>query len=183
MRAGKARYIGASSMWAWQFAKAQHVADQHGWTRFVSMQPHYNLLYREEEREMLPQCRDMGVGVVPWSPLGRGRLARPLAQTRDAATTRAQSDDIGDHMYRHVTESDWTIVERVHDLAGRMGVSAAQVALAWLLRQPGVTAPIVGATKIEHLETAVGAVDVALSDEDAAWLEEPYQPHPISGHR
>jgi aryl-alcohol dehydrogenase-like predicted oxidoreductase len=174
VKAGKARYLGASSMWAWQFSKAQHVARQHGWTPFVSMQDHYNLLNREEEREMLPLCADQGVGVIPWSPLARGRLARDW----DESTERASTDEFGKTLY---VESDRTIVERVAQVAAERSVPRAQVALAWLLAKPVVTAPIVGATKLQHLEDAVAAVDVELSDEEVAQLEEPYAPHAVAG--
>ncbi len=173
VKAGKARYIGASSMWAWQFSKAQYLADSHGWTRFVSMQNHYNLLYREEEREMLPLCADMGVGVIPWSPLARGRLARPW----DSTTARSETDDFGKRLYR---ETDRKIVERLAEVAGERGVPLAQVALAWLLAK-GVTAPIVGATKLAHLDDALGAVDLRLEPAEVARLEEPYEPHQVVG--
>jgi aryl-alcohol dehydrogenase-like predicted oxidoreductase len=167
VQAGKARYIGASSMWAWQFSKAQQVAERNGWTRFVSMQDHYNLLQREEEREMLPLCLDQGVGVIPWSPLARGRLTRDW----DATTARSETDNFGRSLY---SDDDRRIVDAVAKAAESRGISRAQVALAWLLRQPAVTAPIVGATKPEHLEDAIAAVDVTLSDDEAAQLEEPY---------
>ncbi|MEV0389828.1 aldo/keto reductase [Nonomuraea sp. NPDC050643] len=170
VRAGKVRYIGASSMWAWQFAKAQHVAEANGWTRFVSMQNHYNLLYREEEREMLPLCADQGVGVIPWSPLARGVLAR--AGTA-ATTTRAGSDERIDHLYD--PENDKIILDRVAQVAADRDLPAAQVALAWLLHQPTVTAPIVGATKDRHVDDAVAAVSVRLSEEELATLEAPYR--------
>ncbi|MEJ3747578.1 aldo/keto reductase [Actinomycetes bacterium KLBMP 9797] len=175
VKAGKARYIGASSMWAWQFAKAQHVAATNGWTPFVSMQNHYNLAYREEEREMLPLCLDQGVGVIPWSPLARGRLTGG----RGRSTTRAGTDEYAEHLYG---DSDAAVADAVTAVARRRGLPNAQVALAWLLRQPAVTAPIVGATKVGHIEDAVAAVDVRLTDEEAAELETPYVPHPISGH-
>ncbi|HLU59129.1 MAG TPA: aldo/keto reductase [Pseudonocardia sp.] len=177
VRAGKARYIGASSMYAWQFAKAQHTADLGGWTRFVSMQDHYNLIYREEEREMHPLCLDQGVGVIPWSPLARGRLAR-LPEER--TTTRSGSDPIADSMY---TEADDAVVRAVADVAQARGLPLAQVALAWLLHKEAVSAPIVGATKPGHVEDAVAAVDVELSDDEIAALEAPYVPHPVLGHR
>jgi aryl-alcohol dehydrogenase-like predicted oxidoreductase len=180
VRAGKARYIGASSMHAWQFAKAQHVAERNGWTRFVSMQPHLNLLYREEEREMIPQCIDQGVGVIPWSPLARGVLAGNRGRGGERNTTRAGSDDFADWLYSQPTDFD--VVDRVVEVAGERGVPPAQVALAWLLAKPGVTAPIVGATKLRHLEDALGALDVSLSAEEIARLEEPYVPHPVLGH-
>ena len=178
VRAGKARYIGASSMAAWQFAKSLYVADLRGWTRFVSMQNHYNLVYREEEREMLPLCRDQGVGVIPWSPLARGFLAgnrQPGDTGRTGATPRAATDDIAHRLYYE--GSDFQVLDRVVALAQRRGVKPAQIALAWLLRQPGVTAPIVGASKMQHLEDAVAALDIALSDDEAKGLEEPYAPH------
>jgi aryl-alcohol dehydrogenase-like predicted oxidoreductase len=174
VKAGKARYLGASSMWAWQFAKAQSTAERRGWTPFVSMQDHYNLLYREEEREVLPLCADQGVGVLPWSPLARGRLARAW----DEATERSATDAFGQTLY---VESDRTVVERVAEVAGELGVSRAQVALAWLLSKPVVTAPIVGATKLSHLEDAVAAVELRLDDDVVARLEEPYVPHAVVG--
>ncbi|MER7366284.1 aldo/keto reductase [Nonomuraea wenchangensis] len=174
VRSGKARYLGASSMWAWQFAKAQHVAELNGWTKFVSMQPHYNLLYREEEREMLPLCLDQGVGVIPWSPLARGVLARAGAA---ASTTRAGSDARIEALYD--PENDKTIVDRVARVAADRGLPAAQVALAWLLHQPAVTAPIIGATKDRHVDDAVAAVDVRLSEEELAFLAEPYRPREV----
>jgi aryl-alcohol dehydrogenase-like predicted oxidoreductase len=180
VRAGKARYVGASSMHAWQFAKAQHVAERNGWTRFVSMQPHLNLLYREEEREMIPQCIDQGVGVIPWSPLARGVLAGNRGRGGERNTTRAGSDDFADWLYSQPTDFD--VVDRVVEVAGERDVPPAQVALAWLLAKPGVTAPIVGATKLRHLEDALGALDVSLSAEEIARLEEPYVPHPVLGH-
>jgi 1-deoxyxylulose-5-phosphate synthase len=179
VRAGKARYIGASSMHAWQFAKAQHVAERHGWTPFVSMQNHYNLLYREEEREMIPQCLDMGVGIIPWSPLARGTLAGTRTRDGEARTTRAASDDFTPMLYDH---AEYGIVDRVVAVAQDRGVSAAQVALAWLLHKPGVTAPIVGATKPGHLEDAIAAVDLTLDGEEIARLEQPYRPRPVLGH-
>ena len=176
VRAGKARYIGASSMWAWQFAKAQSVAP----TPFVSMQNHYNLVYREEEREMIPQCIDQGVGVLPWSPLARGLLAGNRTASGDKLTTRAQTDQFADSLY--VPELDFPVVDRAGEVAAARGVSAAQVALAWLLHKPGVTAPIVGATKLAHLEDALAAEQLKLSDSEIARLEEPYVPHATSGH-
>jgi len=180
VRAGKARYIGASSMFAWQFAKAQHAADDNGWSRFVSMQPHYNLLYREEEREMIPQCVDQGVGVIPWSPLARGVLAGNRTRQGERLTTRSDTDAFTDYLYSQPTDFD--VVDRVVDIAAGYGVPPAQVALAWLLRRPGVTAPIVGATKLSHLQEALAAEEFALSDEDMKNLEEPYVPHPVLGH-
>ncbi|WP_377274307.1 aldo/keto reductase [Peterkaempfera sp. SMS 1(5)a] len=175
VKAGKARYIGASSMYAWQFAKAQHTAERHGWTRFASMQNHYNLLYREEEREMLPLCADQGVGILPWSPLARGRLTREWG----TETARARTDEFGKTLY---PEGDREIVEAVGRIADERGVTRAQVALAWLLRQPTVTAPIVGATKDRHLEDALAALDLQLDDKEAEQLEQPYTPHAVSGH-
>lgn len=179
VRAGKARYLGASSMFAWQFAKAQHVAAVNGWTPFVSMQPHYNLVYREEEREMLPLCRDQGVGVIPWSPLARGLLAGTRERGGTRHTTRARSDEYADSLY---AEADFAVVDALTAVAQRRNLPPAQVALAWLLRQPGVTAPIIGATKLSHIEDAVAALDVRLTDEEAAELEAPYRPHPVLGH-
>ncbi|MBW3561190.1 MAG: aldo/keto reductase [Actinobacteria bacterium] len=181
VRSGKARYIGASSMYAWQFAKAQHVAERNGWTRFVSMQPHYNLIYREEEREMLPLCLDHGVGVLPWSPLARGLLAGTRTRDGDRRTTRAETDEYGDHLYGF-GDTSFDIADRVAEVAEGRGVTPAQVALAWLLHQPAVTAPIVGATKLEHLEQAAAAVDVDLSDDELDHLGELYHPQPIRGH-
>jgi aryl-alcohol dehydrogenase (NADP+) len=174
VKAGKARYIGASSMYAWQFAKAQHLADRHGWTPFVTMQNHYNLIYREEEREMLPLCADLGVAVIPWSPLARGRLTREW----DATTARAETDEFGRTLYQ---PDDRVIVDAVAGIADRRGVSRAQVALAWLLRQPTVVAPIVGVTKAEHVDDAVAALAVELTDDEAAELEKPYTTRPIAG--
>ncbi|MEV5889176.1 aldo/keto reductase [Nonomuraea fuscirosea] len=171
VRAGKARYLGASSMWGWQFAKAQHVAQVNGWTRFVSMQPHYNLLYREEEREMLPLCADQGVGVIPWSPLARGVLAR--AGSSSATTVRTGSDGRIDYLYD--PENDRQIVDRVAKVAADRDLPAAQIALAWLLGRPGITAPIVGATKERHVDDAVAAVSVSLSQEEISFLEAPYR--------
>ena len=179
VRAGKALYIGASSMAAWQLAHMQEAARANGWTEFVSMQDQYNLLYREEEREMLPLCAAEGMGVIPWSPLARGRLARPPAQFAEGGTTRAGSDPFQDALYE-TAETD--IVAEVAAVAGELGVEQAQVALAWLLAQPGVTAPIVGATKLSHLEAAIAAVDVTLSDEQLERLGAPYRPRPILDH-
>ncbi len=180
VRAGKARYIGASSMFAWQFAKAQYVADQHGWTRFVSMQNHYNLVYREEEREMIPFCIDQGVGVIPWSPLARGLLAGNRTREGDKRTKRAETDQFADFLYTQ--PSDFDVADRVTSVAEARGLPPAQVALAWLMHKPGVTAPIVGATKQHHIEDAIAAVDVDLSDDEMARLEEPYVPHAVAGH-
>jgi len=176
VRAGKALYVGASSMFAWQFSKALHVSECHGWTSFSTMQNHYNLLNREEEREMLPLCADKGIGVIPWSPLARGRLARPW----DSATERSDNDEFGRSLYGHI-ESDEAIVDRVVQVAGTRGVTQAQIALAWLLHKPPVSAPIVGATKMHHLDDAASAVDLRLSAEEIALLEEPYTPHPVAG--
>ena len=181
VRAGKARYIGASSMFAWQFSKAQYTAEKHGWTKFVSMQNHYNLLYREEEREMLPLCRDMGIGVIPWSPLARGFLAGNRSRANMQPTRRAKTDEYGQAMYQF-SDNDFEIVERVVQTAKNHGVPPVQIALAWLLHQSPVTAPIIGATKLHHLEEAVGAVEVELSAEELAYLAEPYQPHRVLGH-
>jgi len=184
VRAGKARYVGASSMYAWQLAKMLFKASIRGWPRFVSMQNHYNLIYREEEREMLALCRDEGLGVIPWSPLARGFLAGNRARGGDGRkggdTLRARTDEYAHNLYYEA--SDFKIVERVVELAGRRGVKPAQVALAWLLRQSAVTAPIIGASRMEHLDDAVGALAVKLDDEECVYLEELYQPHPVLGH-
>jgi aryl-alcohol dehydrogenase-like predicted oxidoreductase len=180
VRSGKARYIGASSMYAWQFAKAQAIADARGWTRFVSMQNHYNLVYREEEREMIPQCIDMGVGILPWSPLARGLLAGNRTREGERLTVRAETDSFGDSLY--LPEVDFDVVDRVVDLAAARNVPPARIALAWLLHKPGVTAPIVGATKAQHVEDAIAAEASELSDEEISRLEEPYLPHAVSGH-
>ncbi len=179
VKSGKARYIGASSMMAWQFAKALYTADLHGWTRFVSMQPHYNLLYREEEREMLGLCADQGIGVVPWSPLARGRLARPWED--QPSTVRGSSDPWGNGVYAASKAADEAVVHRVGEVAERLGIPRAQVALAWLLHKSVVSAPIVGATKPHHLEEAVAALRVRLSNADIAALEAPYVPHAVAG--
>lgn len=181
VKAGKARYIGASSMFAWQFCKALYLADRHGWTRFVSMQNHYNLINREEEREMLGLCRDQGIGVIPWSPLARGRLARDWRE--DPESARWRTDEFGKTLYSHpaTIEADRRIVDRVGEIAKAHGVPRAQASLAWLLHKPVVTAPIVGASKPQHLEDAVGALSLKLSDEEIASLEEPYVPHPVAG--
>jgi aryl-alcohol dehydrogenase-like predicted oxidoreductase len=180
VKAGKVRYIGASSMFAWQFAKAQHVAEINGWTKFVSMQNHYNLVYREEEREMMPQCIDMGVGLIPWSPLARGFLAGNRTRDKGGETTRSKSDGFAHNMY--YSDTDFDIVDRCKELAERLGKSAAQVALAWMLHKPGITAPIIGATKMQHMDDAIAAVEISLSADDIAYLEEPYQPKVIFGH-
>jgi aryl-alcohol dehydrogenase-like predicted oxidoreductase len=180
VQAGKVRYIGASSMYAWQFAKMQHAADAHGWTRFVSMQNHYNLVYREEEREMIPQCIDQGVGVIPWSPLARGLLAGTRTRDGERRTVRSGSDAFGDALYQ--MPSDFDVVERCVEVAADLGRPSAQVALAWLLHRPGVTGPIVGATRPGHLEDALAADELALTEEEMRRLEELYVPHPTLGH-
>ncbi len=180
VKAGKARYIGASSMFAWQLAKAQHIAATNHWTRFVSMQPHYNLVYREEEREMLPLCADQGVGVIPWSPLARGLLAGTRGDGSERRTVRARNDPFADQLYGR--PGDREVVAATVAVAAERGVSPASVALAWLLQRPGVTAPIVGATKPDHLADAVAALDLELSDDEVARLEAPYLPHPVLGH-
>ena len=178
VKSGKVRYIGASSMFAWQFTKALYLADLHGWTRFVSMQNHYNLIYREEEREMIPLCQAEGVGIIPWSPLARGRLARPWqAET----TKRYQTDVFGKSLYSNTEEADRKVIERLGEVAEQRGVPRAQLALAWMLSKPAITAPIVGATKPNHLSDAVAALSVRLTAEELAALEEPYVPHPVLG--
>ena len=187
VRAGKARYIGASSMYAWQFAQMLQTSERHGWARFVSMQNHYNLIYREEEREMLPLCRAEGVGIIPWSPLARGFLAgnRDRApgpdEKKGGETLRAKTDEYAQSLYYE--DSDFRVVDQVVEIARARGVTPAQVALAWILRQPGVTAPIIGTTKIEQLDDSVAALDVTLHDEECGQLEEPYVPHPVLGHQ
>ncbi len=181
VKCGKVRYIGASSMFAWQFAQAQYTADLHSWTRFVSMQNHYNLVYREEEREMNPFCVDQGVALIPWSPLARGFLAGNRTREMDDETARSKSDEFAHTMYYQPT--DFAIVERVVALAQSRAVTPAQIALAWILHKPGVSAPIIGATKMHHLEQAVAAVDILLSESEMETLEQLYQPHPILGHR
>lgn len=181
VRAGKARYLGASAMWAWQFQKALHVSEQHGWARFVSMQNHLNLLYREEEREMLPLCRAEKIGSTPYSPLAGGRLTRDWNSTQ--STLRAETDEIAKKKYDASIESDRPVVERVAELAQKNGVTRTQIALAWLLQKEPVTAPIIGATKISHLEEAIEALSVQLTDEEVTYLEEPYVPHRIVGHQ
>jgi aryl-alcohol dehydrogenase (NADP+) len=173
VKSGKARYVGASSMYAWQFAKMLNVAERHGWTRFVSMQPHYNLVYREEEREMIPLCIDQGVGVIPWSPLARGLLAG----RRD--TERARTDDYAKRMYN---DDDYAVVDRVVEIARKRGVAPAQIALAWILNKPGVTAPIIGASKMEQLEQSIAGAGITLDDDEMKFMEEPYRPHAILGH-
>jgi aryl-alcohol dehydrogenase-like predicted oxidoreductase len=180
VKAGKARYIGASSMYTWQFAKALHIADTHGWTRFVTMQNHYNLVYREEEREMIPFCQTEGIGIIPWSPLARGFLAGNRSRADDGNTVRGKSDTFSHEMY--YLESDFEVVDRVVEIAQKHGCTPAQIALAWMLHKPWITAPIIGATKMPHLEQAVGALEIKLSPEDIAYLEAPYKPHPVLGH-
>ena len=177
VKAGKARYIGASSMFAWQFAKAQYTAERHGWTKFISMQPQVNLVYREEEREMIPLCLDQNVAVLPWSPLARGMLTRDW----DAKTARSQTDAFSTYLYRATAENDRQIVEAVAAVAAERGLPRAQVAMAWLLGKAGITAPIIGATKPSHLEDAIASLDVALSTEEVARLESPYLPHRVVG--
>ena len=181
VKAGKARYIGASSMYAWQFAKMQHAADLHGWTRFVAMQNHYNLVYREEEREMIPLCIADGVGLIPWSPLARGFLAGNRTADRSGDTSRARTDAFAHDLY--FRPEDFTIVERVGEIAKQRGVSNAQIALAWMLHKPGITAPIIGASKMYQFDEAIAALDIKLSADEMAALEAPYQPHPVLGHK
>jgi len=180
VRAGKARYIGASAMFAWQFQKALHVADNHGWTRFVSMQDHLNLIYREEEREMLPLCVEEKIGAIPYSPLASGRLTRDFSAE---TTLRSETDQIAKLKYDKTAETDQLVVERVAEMAQKYGASRVHIALAWLLQKPPVSAPIIGATKLSHLDDAMGALTVKLSKEDVAYLEEPYEPHTIVGHQ
>lgn len=180
VRSGKARYLGASSMYAWQFAKAQHVAERNGWTRFVSMQNHYNLVYREEEREMNPLCLDQGVGLIPWSPLARGLLAGTRQRGGgEPQTLRAGTDTLSQTLY---DDADFDVVDAVREVAAERGLAPAQVALAWLLSRPGVAAPIIGATKLSQLEDAIAALDVSLTEDERARLEAPYRPHPVIGH-
>jgi aryl-alcohol dehydrogenase (NADP+) len=180
VKSGKVRYIGASSMYAWQFARSLYLADLKGWTRFVSMQNHYNLVYREEEREMMPLCREEGIGVIPWSPLARGFLSGNRRPEEWGDTVRAKTDDYAHELYYQ--ESDFVVVEQVKEIAKKKGISPAQVALAWLLQKPGVTAPIIGASKIRHLEEAVAALEVELSHEEVESLGTPYRPHRVFGH-
>jgi aryl-alcohol dehydrogenase-like predicted oxidoreductase len=179
VKAGKARYIGASSMFAWQFAQSLYTADLHGWTRFVSMQNHYNLIYREEEREMMPLCQDQGIGLIPWSPLARGFLAGNRAKG-GGETTRSRSDDYATQLY--YSDDDFAIVDQVTEVANSRGVPNMQIALAWVLAKPGITAPIIGASKPHHLDDAIGALSVKLTDEEIKKLEAPYKPHRILGH-
>lgn len=178
VKAGKARYIGASSMYAWQFQKALHVAEKNGWTRFVSMQNHYNLIYREEEREMMPLCKEEKIGVTPYSPLASGRLIRDWSES----THRSETDEIQKNKYDGTGDADKIIVERVAEIAEKRGVPRIHIALAWLLHKEPVTSPIIGATKISHLEDAIGSLEVQLTSDEIAYLEEPYVPHPIVGH-
>jgi aryl-alcohol dehydrogenase-like predicted oxidoreductase len=177
VKAGKALYIGASSMWTWQFAQAQYTADLHGWTRFVSMQNHYNLAYREEEREMIPFCINQGVGIIPWSPIARGFLAGNRVRNQQGNTIRSEEDRKSHWLYD--SDADWETLDRCIEVGKRLGVSSAQVALGWMLHQPGITSPIIGATKLSHLEDAIGALDVSLTDEDIAYLEAPYVPKEV----
>jgi aryl-alcohol dehydrogenase (NADP+) len=180
VKAGKARYIGASSMYAWQFVKMVYTQKLHGWTRFVAMQNHYNLVYREEEREVIPFCRDQGIGVIPWSPLARGFLAGNRTREKSGDTARARSDDFAHRMYYQ--ENDFATLDHVQKVAGDHGVTNAQIALAWMLHKPGITAPIIGASKMYQLDEAIAALSIKLSSEEIAALESPYQPHPILGH-
>ena len=182
VRAGKARYIGASSMYAWQFATALDLSERRGWARFVSMQDHYNLTYREEEREMLPLCRDRGIGVIPWSPLARGFLTRPPVHdpAEQGETTRSRSDQFAHGLYYR--DNDFAVAQRLADLSERRSLPMAQIALAWMLHQPGITAPIIGASKPKHLEDAIAALEVKLSADELKYLDECYQPHPVLGH-
>jgi aryl-alcohol dehydrogenase-like predicted oxidoreductase len=182
VKAGKARYIGASSMYAWQFAKALYLSDQNGWARFISMQNHYNLMYREEEREMMPLCHSEGIGVIPWSPLARGRLARPW-KVEETARSSGTSDAFGSTLYVKTEEADHKVIDTLQALAAERGIPAAQLALAWHLSKPFVTAPIIGATKPNHLADAVAATEIKLSTEEIARLEAPYVPHPILGFK
>jgi len=179
VKAGKARYIGASSMYAWQFSKALHVAEQHGWTRFVTMQNYVNLLYREEEREMLPLCESEGIGVIPWSPLARGRLTRDW----NTSSARSETDEFGRSLYAQTEDADRRIVERVGEIAASRGVPRAQVALAWVLQKNVISAPIVGATKAQHLDDAVAALSLKLSEDEVKQLEELYVPHTVTGFK
>ncbi|HSG89090.1 MAG TPA: aldo/keto reductase [Pseudomonadales bacterium] len=181
VRAGKVRYIGASSMWTWQFARYQALAAERGWARFVAMQNHYNLIYREEEREMIPFCIDDGVGLIPWSPLARGFLAGNRARGGGGATMRSKSDDFAQQMY--YADHDFDVADACAAVAERHGVRSVQVALAWILARPGVSAPIIGASKLSHLEDALGALEVELSEDDMDALEAPYRPHRVLGHR
>ena len=180
VRAGKARYIGASSMYAWQFARALHTSEKHGWAKFVSMQNHYNLAYREEEREMIPLCIDQGIGLIPWSPMARGFFAGNRDRSGSGETTRAKTDPFAKGLY--FRDEDFDVADRVAELADSRGVTGSQIALAWLLNKPYVHSPIIGATKMDHLDQAIAALDIELSEEEMKKLEEPYKPHPILGH-
>jgi 1-deoxyxylulose-5-phosphate synthase len=180
VRSGKARYIGASSMFAWQFSKAQHIAEKHGWTKFISMQNHYNLAYREEEREMIPLCRDQGIGLIPWSPMARGFFAGDRKRGGGGETERANSDPFANNLY--FREEDFAVADRAAEVARERGVTASQIALAWVLNKPHIHSPIVGATKMDHLDQAIAALDLRLSDDEVKRLEEPYKPHPVLGH-
>ena len=180
VRAGKARYIGASSMYAWQFAKALHTSEKHGWTKFISMQNHYNLAYREEEREMIPLCIDQGIGLIPWSPMARGFFAGNRSRGGSGETVRAWSDPFAKGLY--FRDEDFDVADRVAEIARERGVTGSQVALAWVLHKPSVHSPIIGATKMDHLDQAIAALDIKLSNEEIKRLEEPYKPHPVLGH-
>jgi aryl-alcohol dehydrogenase (NADP+) len=180
VRAGKALYIGASSMYSWQFAKAQHIAEAHGWSKFVSMQNHYNLVYREEEREMIPQCRDQGVALIPWSPLARGFLAGNRSAAKDDETTRSRSDDFAHRLY--YKDSDFQVVDAVANVAAERGAKPAQIALAWMLGKPWISAPIIGASKPYQLDEAIAALDITLTDAEIKAVEAPYEPHTVLGH-
>ena len=180
VRAGKARYIGASSMFAWQFMKALHVSEINGWSKFISMQNHYNLVYREEEREMIPLCIDQGIGLIPWSPMARGFFSGDRKPSGGGETARAQNDPFANELY--FREEDFIVAERAHEVAKERGVTASQVALAWMLGKPHITAPIIGSSKIEHLDEAIAALDVKLSEDEIKKLEDAYCPHPILGH-
>ncbi len=181
VKSGKVRYVGASSMHTWQFAQSLYLADLHNWTRFVSMQNHYNLVYREEEREMIPLCIDQGVGLIPWSPLARGFLAGNRTREKSGETTRAKTDDLAHGFYYQ--DTDFEVLDRAIELGQRHGYSSAQISLAWMLHKPGITSPIIGASKMRHLDEAIAALDIQLNDEEIAYPEEPYQPHPVIGHR
>jgi 1-deoxyxylulose-5-phosphate synthase len=180
VHAGKARYIGASSMFAWQFAKAQHIAELHNWAHFVSMQNHYNLVYREEEREMIPLCIDQGVGLIPWSPMARGFFAGDRKRSGGGETVRSKADPFADQLY--FREEDFAVADRAREIAREHNVTGSQIALAWLLNKPHISAPIIGASKMDHLEQAIAALEIKLSAEEIKRLEEPYQPHPVLGH-
>ncbi len=180
VRAGKARYIGASSMFAWQFAKALHTSEKHGWTKFISMQNHYNLVYREEEREMIPLCNDQGIGLIPWSPMARGFFAGNRKRDGGGETARAKNDPFANELY--FREEDFIIADRAAEMAKARNATASQIALAWMLNKPHIASPIIGVSKIEHLDQALAAVDIKLNDDEIKILEESYQPHPILGH-